>query len=275
MNTTCCKPVENVNKKEWNNFINHELMKMAGGVTGRMVARGYVPRREQEDVTMGIVTRFLEKSERIRQGYGGRAAVRSYCFAVLMRMGNEMVRKYGKAWYQVREYEVVEEENHSGYVRDVEEQVVLRDEVRWLNRALMLSGSEKGRLVLFMKVMYNMEITDDDMIYYGGVKRMDALRSMLEGCDSLSKGERYKLLAELVNSFEGKEMSGDAIRMWLNARTERLIDMLNGGGGSAGYTRESFQLLFEYSFQRIRENSFLKAVSLFTLLTFVTGLNIL
>lgn len=217
-----------LSRKKESGFYNN-LREMTGKVVGRYVARGVIPRREHEDVETAIIEKFLLKQNKIDSSFQGKAKLSTYYLAVINRMCAEVIRKEQNHWYAVNDM------NDSGIFYDstlsfeTAKQTLLQEELKRFNACLLLFNSLQGKLILFLKYQYNIPVNTTDVEKYAGDKSREAMK-ILEGRNDLSKAMVNERLARLVALVEGKQLTGDAVRMWLNKQTDILLARLNGRG---------------------------------------------
>lgn len=220
-----------------------KLMELAQKVVKRYVNRGSVPRREEEDMTMTVIEKFLQKEETIYASFQGQSQISTYCIAILNRMTCEVIRKEMKHWSLTEGEEDLTSTKESLSQTDY---LMIKDEVLNLTRLLLFFGDERHKIKLFFAFYYRLSITHTDLEAYDFDYLAHSLDKLFTTNESMSKGEIFTILSEVVRRVESRQAQPDAIRMWLNKVRNSLITRLNLGCGSSGYDKESFQALFEF-----------------------------
>lgn len=216
-----------------------ELLLLSGKVVARYVKAGTIPTKEEEDVKMAIVEKFLIKHDSIKKAFSGKAKVSTYCIAVLNRMCCEIIRKELKHW-KIDNNEVPDVPNN---IISHADKLVISDEVKLLHKILLLFGDEFVKIKLFLAFYFQLNIYENDIAGYSLNKKV---RELFSDSGVKNKGEIFECLTEAVGIVEKKEVKADAVRMWLNKNTDKIIQRLNGAFGRANYDKDSFQILFEY-----------------------------
>lgn len=219
-----------------------QLLDLSKKVVSRYVSNGAIPAKEQEDIQMGIVEKFLMKHDDIQRAYKGKAKVTTYCVAVLNKMCCEQIRNELKNW-KLQPVEQVETEKTSA--RKVFAKLVITDEVRLLNKIICLFNEERYKVHLFLAYFYQLVIEEYDIACYDRNYLENKLPVIFGQINLKTKGEIFDNLAVAVFKAESKNVKADAVRMWLNKGLEKIIVRLNGPYRRAEYDRESAQILFE------------------------------
>jgi len=228
------------------------LSELTGKVVDRYIARGVIPRREKEDVETAIIEKFLRKRDKIDRNFHAKAKRKTYYIAVINRMSAEVIRKENKHWYAVNDM------HDGGFIHDTTfsfetaKETLLKEELKRFQVCLTLFDSLQSKLILFLKYQYNVPLNASDINNYAG-KSSNEAEKLLKGRNSLSKTMVNHRLAQLVQLVEHKEISGDAVRMWLNKQTESLINRLNGNNQSF-HNKETIGVMLEMQYGKENSN---------------------
>lgn len=216
-----------------------DLLNLSGKVVARYVKAGTIPEKDMEDVKMAIVEKFLLKHDSIKAAFTGKAKVSTYCIAVLNRMCCEIIRKELKHW-KIDNDEVPDV---PGSIISNADKLAIKDELALLHKILLLFGSEYMKLKLFLAFYYQLKIGNSQIENYS---LNDKVKEIFGNSEIKNKGDIFNHLAQVVVIVEEKDVKADAVRMWLNKHTEKIIERLNGKFQRAKYDKETFQILFEY-----------------------------
>ncbi|MFO7791262.1 MAG: hypothetical protein R6V32_11915 [Bacteroidales bacterium] len=232
-------------QKEQNRFYN-SVKEIITKVVVRYIARGVIPKREQQDVETAIIEKFLSKQDKIDNAFQGKAKKTTYYTAVINRMCAEIIRKEQNHWYAVNE------NNDSSFSHDrslsfeTEKQMLIQEELKRFRAGIMLFNGSQAKVLLFLKYYYDIPLQNSDVTNYAGSKDHEALK-ILGKRNNLSKAEVNSRLAQLVMLVENKNISGDAVRMWLNKQIDILLCRLNGKNKSF-HNKETIGVMLEMQY---------------------------
>ena len=223
-----------------------ELMKYSEMVVNRFIAKRSIPYREKDDVKMYIIEKFISKQSKIESSFMGKSKASTYCYAVLNRMCLEVIRKEIKHW-NLSDEDKYPDNIATGF--NSEEKTVVNDEIGLLDKLLQLCFDEEAKVRLFIALYYRLSIKDEDIENYDPNYMNNNLKEVFNLDIDINKADLFKAFAYAINSVEGRNIKADAVRMWLNKNINTLISRLNKGS-RAEYDKESFQILFEFYYQK-------------------------
>lgn len=219
------------------------LKELVSKTVMRYIARGIIPRREQEDVETAIIEKFLIKREKIESSFQGKAKITTYYIAVINRMCAEVIRKEQKHWYTINDQIDNHYHQQATVSFDTAKQTLVTEELLRFRASLMLFNGIRYKVILFLKYYFDIPLTDSDIKNYAGDKTEDA-RKILSERAKLSKAEVNEKLATLVSIIEKKEIKGDAVRMWINKQMDTILCRMNGRNNSF-HCKETIGLMLE------------------------------
>ena len=239
-------------KGKSNDFFEKKLLEYANRVVTHYVTKGAIAGSDKEDVQMSIVEKFLVKKDRIMSAFQGKSELKTYCIAVLNRMCCEVIRS-----------EVRKDTNYQQYAQDkpfpvyinAANRAVIEDEVKLLEKILVLFDDEKSKVVLFLKFMYDIPINEQDINDYYPDLKPDMKELLMNQAVGLSLSKKNDVLRQLLEQCENKKVSPDAIRMWINKTVSRVIRRLNGTLQRSNYSKESLGILLEYMYCDSKNNN--------------------
>ncbi|PKP26213.1 MAG: hypothetical protein CVU06_03610 [Bacteroidetes bacterium HGW-Bacteroidetes-22] len=223
-------------------FNVEQVIELARRVTGRYVARGVIPPRDSEDVTSAMLEKYLKKQDQILQSFVGKASLTTYLTAVFNRMCCEVIRSESRHWYAVSDNEDYRANDDKG-CHQTEIDTFIASEVALLSRLIKSLGVEGAKLLLLVRFFYQLKINPEDVYHWTGDLTPGILEQLQSG-QHTTKGERYAVMATVVNIAEKKNIRPDAVRMWFNKQMEVLLCKLNHDA-SVLHTRETLAVLFE------------------------------
>jgi len=221
-----------------------EIKELVEKVVLRYVNGSLVPFREKEDVVMSILEKFLNCRQKIDESFEGKSKISTYYIAIFNRMCCEVIRKEQKHWYAVNDHEhELNPETRFCSLGDTEKGVAIQDELRRFGIAMKIFNGQGAKINLFAKYYFNIPITDYDINSYCE-KFPEEIVRLIGDRPPKNKAEVFGNLAKLVFLAEGKQVKGDAVRMWLNKKLDALLCRINMNGISS-HTRETLQILME------------------------------
>lgn len=212
---------------------------------------GFFKPEDEEDMIQDLSLFLLEKSAAIIDGYQGRAKFSTYITTILINRCRILAKNSRKIIY---------EELSSTQLLSISESRVpmflLADEFNKLDTFFTLCMKKKFRLILCLKLIYKLPVSESDItsVFPGknlDINEIEKIKRM--GDFSNTKLKDYQIyagLTDFLNTYEGKSNSSDAIRRWVDDKMEEMIQFLNGQPKQSDFTRESLQILVEKYFIR-------------------------
>lgn len=238
------KLFSNYNNKEDSEEIQ-EIVAMCEGIVLKYIGRKVIPHREKEDVVMAVMEKFLDQRSKIDSNFQGKSKVSTYYVAVLNRMCCEIIRKEQKHWFSIQEKDADTfsfwNEQTKSY--DTEKAFIIKEEMIRLTIILKMFVDEYPKLVVFLKQYFNIPIKNGDIELFEKTHQ-PALRNILTGLHSESKGEAFENMAKILHIVENKKVGADAVRMWLNKKTDAILNRMNING-LYQYNKETLGILLE------------------------------
>lgn len=244
--------IKSNNNNDLESIENEEILLLAYKVVDRYASKGSIPQREKEDVAMSIVEKFLLKKEKILKNFQGKAKLSTYYISVLNNMCCEIIRRDLKHWnIQDKDNQQFEEQSSLSSM-DI---LAIKDEIRYLHKIILLFGDEMPKIRLFTAFSLYLSIIENDIQQYDNEYINHNLSQLFTVSETLSKGEIFKILSEIVNIVENKSVKPDAVRMWLNKIRNIIIDRLNMNKANTNYNAETYHILFEYYYTSFERDS--------------------
>lgn len=220
------------------------IMELVSGVVMRYVSKLCIPKREKEDVEMAILEKILNQKEKINANFQHKSSIKTYYIAIINRMCCEVIRSESRHWYAVSDIEIEKVANiKTSMMMDGEKQTIIKSEIKRLHRVMLFFNDEQAKTLLFLKYFFGISIEDDEIKSYSN-HNSEKIKSLFVQNDSLTQGERYQRMAEIMNLVEEKEVKGDAVRMWLNKQIEIILKRMNVYNDS-NHCKESLKIMME------------------------------
>jgi DNA-directed RNA polymerase specialized sigma24 family protein len=228
-----------------------QLLELANAVVSGYVRRSIIPMRENEDVKMAIVEKFISQREKIDKAFEGKSKLTTYYIAIMNRMCCEIIRHENRYWYTVVENEYPKELQESDSITmkfETEKDVIIKHEELRLEQVINSYPVKKGKLLLFLKFYFDLPISREEVERYAE-HLTDDLALLLKREQTTARSEVYNILATAVNLVEHKNIKGDAVRMWMNKHLESVISELNKYDESE-YSIDNIETLLEFHYSR-------------------------
>lgn len=243
------------NNKYNGNKTFDDLLQWVNIVVSRYVTRKIIPHREQEDVVMAIVEKFLRQKAKIDSNFKGNSKRSTFYIAVINKMCCEVIRKESRHWYSVNE-----EMNESNTISCIDSamnsdnKLVISQEIKRLSNVLLFFNGDRAKINVCLKIYFDIDLTEKELRDYKPIQEADIQKVLLRSND-MSKAEKYDLMATIINNAEGKNTKGDAVRMWLEQKIQIILSRLNSKHESS-HDKESLGILMEYkeNFSTIKQN---------------------
>jgi DNA-directed RNA polymerase specialized sigma24 family protein len=200
-----------------------------------------------EDVVQAVNEDLLNKSERIRDQYNGIALLRTY-FSAIVR--NSCLKIYEKKKKEIKvsllgdEDPIVEETATMN--------LAIEYDLERLKRIFTYYYKKKEKVILCVKLYFRLRVTKEDVIACFPACSEEETLSFLDlfgtHYDNIDSKEVYRIVTPLLNKYEGKNNTVDAVRNWTEVRIREIIQLLNGNRRESSYDKESLRILTEKYF---------------------------
>ncbi len=230
-------------------FSLEQAMKIIDIIVKKFIKSGQINYDDYDEIKQILIEKYLNKQTTIAASFSNKSKVQTYISAVIYKMLLEVLRESKNYKNKVKKTESILANDYRQTVISPEDQLVIEDEKRYLTRVFESFGPEQDKLILFLKIYFQIDFTDTDLIKYCKIGK-DKVSAEFEGYENkLADKDIYKILCRLHFLGENKTVMPDAIRMYINKSIERLIARMNGKNERAYYTRESLGILIEMTYQ--------------------------
>ena len=200
-----------------------------------------------EDVVQAVNEDLLRKSERIRDQYNGLALLRTY-FSAIVR--NSCLKIYDKRKREIRTSPLGDEDPI------VEETATMNLAIGYdlerLKRIFKYYHKKRGKVILCVKLYFRLTMNKEDIIACFPACSEDDTLSFLghfgTHYERIDSKDIYRIVTPLLNKYEEKSNTVDAVRNWSEVRIREIIQILNGNKGESSYDKESLKTLIEKYF---------------------------
>jgi len=200
-----------------------------------------------EDVVQAVNEDLLSKSERIRDQYNGIALLRTY-FSAIVR--NSCLKIYDKRKREIKVSPLGDEDPI------VEETATMNLAIEYdlerLKRIFKYYHKKREKVILCVKLYFRLKINKEDVIACFPACSDEDTLSFLDHFgthyEKIDSKEVYRIVTPLLNKYEGKNNTVDAVRNWTEVRIREIIQLLNGNKRESAYDKESLRILTEKYF---------------------------
>ena len=222
-------------------------------IAGRYAASGYYPFSECDEVVQHVNERLLNRINRIQENYNGSTRVTTYLSVIIRNIVTEHLR--GMQRLVVEEHkpsmECIGEQPTTGI-----ENLAVEEEIKRFGIVLSLFGNQKRKLELCIKLYYRLPVSKDDFFSYAkrSKKMIDELfLNFLNSPEPYPDKNLFAHITPWFNAVEGKRNLPDALRKWVTARLNELINLMNGNPPFSAHTEETIGILAEKYFCQLED----------------------
>jgi len=235
-----------MNKKKTNIAFSIEMViKIADIIVKKFVKNKSIHSSEFDEIKQIILEKYLQKKDKIEINFTQKSKPETYISAILFRMVLEVLRTEHNKKQRYLDFEdnikIFEKEK----IINPEEKLIIQNEREYLKRVLNTFGKEQLKIVLFIKIYYQINITNIEINKYSRNITCRKVLNSLGDNKELKEKEIFLLLSKLQNIAENKEVKPDAIRMYVNNSIKKILERLNGQNNRTFYTKKTLALLFE------------------------------
>jgi len=221
-------------------------------IAKKYVASGMFAASDLDDVVQSVNESLLTKLPAVQRLYNGTALLKTYLSGIIR---NVCLKLYHRNMQGVKTVQL-DESIHSDPDGLTDTQLIDHAVSRF--RVIIdLFHSQKPRLLFCLKLYFRVPIAVQD------------IRSLYPQCTSTDLGrflgpfrgnyermneyEIYETVTPIMNKYEGKSNSADALRKWTNSKIQEIILILNGNPPRFNFDKETLQILVEDHFSPFLE----------------------
>ena len=200
-----------------------------------------------EDIVQAVNEDLLSKAERIRDQYNGIALLKTY-FSAIVR--NSCLKIYDKKKREIRVSPLSDEDPI------IEETATMNLAIEYdlerLKRIFKYYHKKRDKVILCVKLYFRLRMNKEDvMACFPACSEEDALAFLGHfgtHYEKIDSKDVYQIVTPLLNKYEGKNNTVDAVRNWSEVRIREIIQILNGNKSESSYDKESLKILAEKYF---------------------------
>ncbi len=217
------------------------------------VGSGMFLPEEIDDVRQTVNEHLLRKIPQIQRQYNGTAFVRTYVSAIV----RNICRKVRRAKRRIPVHVPLEDPPDT----DNQSNKYSIEYARRLLQTILKLYNHRNRLpkvLLCLKLRFRIALNANDILSWFPSCPESDLSMMLEQFGGeygdMLESEVYAKFSPVLNKAEGKDLRGDSIRKWIQARINEILELLNGTPKRASFDEDTLKILIEDFFHPFLEN---------------------
>lgn len=215
----------------------------------RIIVKKYIATKmfragDFDDIVQMVNEDILRKIGTIQRQYNGTALLKTY-FSAIVR--NSCLKIYQKQCREVKmllleEEDPVEEET-------VTNKLEIDQDLQRLERILGYYQKKQGRVVLCTKLYFQIPIDRRDILGCFSDCSEEDIGRLLQyfefGQERRTSKQVYHIITPILNRYERKNNTEDAVRRWTEDKIEAIIKLLNSAPRRSKYDKETLKILLE------------------------------
>ena len=202
-----------------------------------------------DDVVQQVNEDILRKVHLIQRGYNGTALLKTYFSAIVRNSCLKIREKKQKTAMMVPL-----EETHVLETEDFLDEFEIEYALKRLERVLTYFDRKRGKVVLCTKLYFQIPIDRGDIVGCFPRCSENDTAFMLEAFEprevEMTAKEIYHIITPILNKYEEKENTDDAVRRWTEDRIQEVLSVLNTPPNGSNFNKESLKILMEKYFSK-------------------------
>ncbi|MGB5874391.1 MAG: sigma-70 family RNA polymerase sigma factor [Bacteroidota bacterium] len=213
-------------------------------IVRKYIGSGMFTREEFEDVVQAVNEALLGKLPRIQAQYNGSTLVRTYLSSIIR---NICLKIRQKSMREPRTDRL--DGSLAADSVNIQEKYVIEHDILMLRAILQQYDLQLPKLLLCLKLRFRIPLTRDDVVRYSpgcSEEEYSEIMGAFSGdYQTMTDKKIYAVVTPFMNRTEGRVVSHDAVRKWIHARLQEIVELLNGSPPTSSYDEESLKLLVE------------------------------
>ena len=213
-------------------------------IVKKYILAGVFKTSDFEDIVQEVNSALLAKIPAVQSQYNGMSLFKTY-FSVIVR--NICMKEYAKTNRNLK----IDQENITVFIdrAHVEERIVFEEEIQRFRDILSLYYKQRPKLLLCLKLHYRIPLTAEDINLWNPKCNFSDRNILLEkfgsNFDDKDNVEIYKTITPVMNEYEKKSNSVDAVRKWTDSKIHEIIQLLNGNPRKRNYNEDTLKTLVD------------------------------
>lgn len=215
----------------------------------RIIVKKYIASKmfkadDFDDVVQMVNEDIIKKIDAIRKNYNGQSLLKTYFSAIVRNSCLKIHQKHARemTMLPLEEGDSTEEET-------VTNQLEIEHDVERLKRIFSYFGRKHGRVILCLKLNFQIPIERGDILScFSNCSEEDIvmLMSLFEfGQQQRTLKQVYRNITPILNRYEEKNNTEDAVRRWTEDKIGEIVQILNAAPYNSKYDRETLKILLE------------------------------
>lgn len=215
-------------------------------VIKQFIRSGSFSFQEFDEIKQQVNEELFRRLPKIQAQYRGESLLKTYFSVIIRNICNELIRK--RVTTQFISLHGINIEQSSD---EVMTSILIKEEIIKLKAAMNFYCEKKAKLVLCLKVKFRMPFDFKDFkdtFPQITIEDFESFKLKTHPYHEKPEIVLLSVLTDIINKFEMKNNTPDALRKWLKLKIDELIDVLNGNPPTSMYNEETLQILFEKSY---------------------------
>ena len=241
--------IELLNKNPHQLILNNQ--KLIDTIICLFIRSGQFRPEEYDEVKQQVNESLLKSISNIRNQFQGKSLFKTYLSIIIKNLCKEILRKKNKPHYILLD-DIYVQYAHAEAINSI----VFEEEMTRLQKAIELYYKQKWKLLLCLKLKFKMPFNYNDFSNMNKGISKDEFDNFVQRVMPFQDSPDvviFTALTDIINRYENKNNSPDALRKWIKSKIDELIDILNGEPPTSHYNEETFQILFEKCYHDEKE----------------------
>jgi len=220
-------------------------------VVNKFVLSGFFTYHDRDEVVQYVNEKLLTgKIEKMQKLYNRNYYVVTYLSKIIHNLCLEYSRKFRSRSRENTEIDISTLDITEN--ADANSNIIIEEESRRLDAILSMYNKSRPRVELFLKILCGVGFREDDILsLYPEANRKDVER-LVHQCtpasdhDKKTDKELFGSLTNFINKYDRKKNTADALRKWIAAKIDEIIQLLNGEPKTSHYNKETLKILFQF-----------------------------
>ncbi len=219
-----------------------------------LIRPGCFTSKEKPDLIQDITTCILEKLPLIAKQFRGLAKDTTFLTVVIRNICYQKLRESKRCPDLVNvpneTLGLLTRENSQDTFNllNPEIQHIVYEATVKLERIFQTLPLTGNKIYLFLLIYYGLPVHKKDIVAYSENGNTEIILELINKLKSAkeTKSNVYQSLTKITHICEGRSLSPDAMRWFLNKQIEEILVLLNGNPKCYDFDKDSFRVFFEY-----------------------------
>lgn len=213
-------------------------------IVRKYIGSGLFAAADYDDIVQSVNEALLAALPAVRRNYSGIALLKTYISGIIR---NICLKLYHKQRQQ--EKTVPLGDDVPSDPEDLTDRYLIECAVSRFRVVIDVFHAQRAKVLLCLKLYFRLPLVAQDIrSLYPQCTSGDLeflLRSFGGEYGRMKEYEIHEIVTPIMNKYEGKSNSADALRKWTHSRIQEIIRILNGDPPRSSFDKETLQILFE------------------------------